>query len=49
MYALRIDKSKVGSAKVFRCEGWPGPLIVSGEIKDALDRMGVTGTRFEEV
>jgi hypothetical protein len=39
----------VGSAKVFRCEGWMGPLIVSEEIKDALDRMGATGTRFEEV
>jgi hypothetical protein len=46
---LRIDKSKVGSAKVFRCEGWSGTLIVSEEIKDALDRMGATGTRFEEV
>ncbi len=46
---LRIDKSKVGSAQVFRCEGWTGPLIVSGEIKDALERTGATGTRFEEV
>ncbi|HLL00454.1 MAG TPA: DUF1629 domain-containing protein [Myxococcaceae bacterium] len=46
---LRIDKSKVGSAQVFRCEGWTGPLIVSGEIKNALNRMGATGTRFEEV
>jgi hypothetical protein len=46
---MRIDKSKVGSAQVFRCEGWRGPLIVSEEIKDALDRMGATGTRFEEV
>ena len=46
---MRIDRSKVGSARVFRCEGWEGPLIVSGEIKDALDRMGATGTRFEEV
>jgi len=49
MYELRIDKVKVGSIKVFRCEGWMGPLIVSGEIKDALERMGATGTRFEEV
>ncbi|HEX8700432.1 MAG TPA: DUF1629 domain-containing protein [Myxococcaceae bacterium] len=49
MYELRIEKAKVASAKVFRCEGWMGPLIVSGEIKDALDRMGATGTRFEEV
>ena len=46
---LRIDKAKVGSAQVFRCEGWTGPLIVSEEIKDALERMGATGTRFEEV
>jgi hypothetical protein len=46
---LRIDKGKVGRAKVFRLEGWTGALIVSEEIKDALDRMGATGTRFEEV
>jgi hypothetical protein len=46
---MRIDKAKAGSAQVFRCEGWIGPLIVSGEIKDALERMGATGTRFEEV
>jgi hypothetical protein len=46
---MRIDKPKAGNAKVFRCEGWVGPLIVSGEIKDALERMSATGTRFEEV
>lgn len=46
---LRIDKAKVGGAKVFRPEGWTVALIVSGEMKDALDRMGATGTRFEEV
>jgi hypothetical protein len=46
---MRIDKAKVGSAQVFRCEGWEGSLIVSGEIKDALAGMGATGTRFEEV
>jgi len=46
---MRIDKTKVGGAQVFRCEGWPGPLIVSREIKDSLDRIGATGTRFEEV
>ena len=46
---MRIDKAKAGSAKVFRCEGWIGPLIISGEIKDALEGMGATGTRFEEV
>jgi hypothetical protein len=46
---MRIDKSKVGSAQVFRPEGWEIVLIVSGSIKDALERMGATGTRFEEV
>jgi hypothetical protein len=46
---LRIDKVKVGGAKVFRPEGWEVALIVSEEIKDALERMGATGTRFEEV
>jgi hypothetical protein len=46
---LRIDKVKVGNAKVFRPEGWSGSLIVSEELKDALERMGATGTRFEEV
>jgi len=46
---LRIDKSKVGNAQVFRPEGWTVALIVSGEIKEALERMGATGTRFEEV
>lgn len=46
---MRIDKEKVGNAKVFRPEGWSGTLIVSEEIKDAMDAMGATGTRFEEV
>lgn len=46
---LRIDKTLAGNAQVFRCEGWIGPLIVSDIIHDALERMGATGTRFEEV
>lgn len=46
---LRIDKAKAGSAQVFRLEGWTGTLIVSEEVHDALERMGATGTRFEEV
>jgi hypothetical protein len=46
---LRIDKTKVGNAKVFRPEGWEVVLIVSEEIKDALERLGAIGTRFEEV
>ncbi|MBN1208566.1 MAG: hypothetical protein JXB05_27145 [Myxococcaceae bacterium] len=46
---MRIDKAKVGDAQVFRPEGWSGTLIVSEQLKDALERMGATGTRFEEV
>ena len=45
---LRIDKQKVGTAKVFRPEGWEVSLIVSEEIKDALERLGATGTSFRE-
>jgi hypothetical protein len=46
---MRIDKTKVGNSKVFRPEGWSTALIVSEEIKNALERMGATGTRFQEV
>ncbi len=46
---LRIDKAKVGSAKVFRPEGWEVALIVSEEIKNGLERIGATGARFTEV
>jgi hypothetical protein len=46
---LHIDKAKVGNAKVFRPEGWEVALIVSGELKDAMEAMGATGTRFQEV
>jgi hypothetical protein len=46
---MRIDKAKVGNAKVFRPEGGEVALIVAGEIKDAMEAMGATGTRFQEV
>lgn len=46
---LHIDKAKVGEAKVFRPEGWEVSLIVSGDIKEAIERIGATGARFEEV
>lgn len=45
---LHVDKTKVGSARVFRPEGWLGSLIVSGDIKDALERVGATGMKFRE-
>jgi hypothetical protein len=46
---LRIDKARVGNAKVFRPEGWEVALIVSEDLKNAMAALGTTGTRFEEV
>ena len=46
---MRIDRTKVGDARVFRAEGWPGPLLVSGAIKAALERLGATGAKFKGV
>lgn len=46
---MRIDPSKVGDARVFRTWGWELAIIVSETLKDALERMGVTGTKFQEV
>jgi hypothetical protein len=46
---MRIDPSKVGNARVFRAWGWELAIVVSEAIKDALERMGATGTKFQEV
>lgn len=46
---MRIDSSKMGDAKVFRPWGWTVAQILSEEIKEALERVGATGTKFKEV
>ncbi|AKQ63786.1 hypothetical protein A176_000698 [Myxococcus hansupus] len=46
---LRIDTTKVGNAKVFRTEGWTIALIVSEDIKLALEHLGATGVKFTPV
>ncbi|WP_342376418.1 hypothetical protein NVS55_34680 [Myxococcus stipitatus] len=46
---LRIDASKVGDAQVFRTEGWDIALIVSEDIKQALERTQATGMEFTQV
>ncbi|RKH02373.1 imm11 family protein [Corallococcus carmarthensis] len=46
---MRIDKSKVGDAKIFRPWGWNVALIVSEDLKTALERTGATGMDFTEV
>jgi hypothetical protein len=46
---LRIDKTQVGAARVLRPEGWTGALIVSEDIKTALERTNATGVKLTEV
>jgi hypothetical protein len=46
---MRIDKARVVDAKVFRPWGWMIPLVVSEDIKEALERTGASGMRFTEV
>lgn len=46
---LRIIPSAVGDARVFRLQGWEIALIVSEDIKLALERAKVTGLWLTEV
>jgi nitrogen regulatory protein PII len=46
---MRIDPSKVGDARVFRPWGWKVVLVVSEDVKEALERTGATGMEFTEV
>jgi hypothetical protein len=49
VHGMRIDPMQVGEAKVFRPWGWLVVLLVSEEIKEALERIGATGLKFKEV
>jgi hypothetical protein len=49
VYKMRIDLSKVGKAQLFRPWGWESALVVSEDIKDAMERTGATGMYFTEV
>lgn len=46
---LRIDPTKVGNAHIFRTWGWTVALIVSEELKQAMEQAGITGPVFVEV
>lgn len=46
---MRITPSNVGDARMFRTWGWTVALIISEDIKQALEREGATGTKFVEV
>jgi hypothetical protein len=46
---MRIDPTKVGDTRIFRPWGWPVALVVSKQLKQALEQEGITGTKFIEV
>ena len=46
---LHIDPSKVGDAQIFRTWGWSLGLIISEDLKQAIEAEGISGTRFVEV
>ncbi|MGZ3459613.1 MAG: imm11 family protein, partial [Archangium sp.] len=49
VHAMRIDPTQVGDAQVLRPWGYEVVLIVSEDIKQALENMGATGLKFTEV
>ncbi len=49
VHQLRIDPAKVGDARIFRPWGWRVALIISEDIKKAIEASGLSGTRFIEV
>jgi hypothetical protein len=49
VHGMRIDPTKVGAARIFRTWGWTIALVVSEELKEALERIKATGTKFKEV
>jgi hypothetical protein len=46
---MRIDSAKVGDARIFRTWGWDIALVISEDIKQAIESAGISGTRFVEV
>ncbi|MFP2912650.1 imm11 family protein [Pyxidicoccus sp. 3LFB2] len=46
---LHIDKSRVGNEQIFRLQDWEVVILVSEELKDALERSQATGFKFTEV
>ncbi|MCY1044490.1 hypothetical protein OV208_24435 [Corallococcus sp. bb12-1] len=49
VHDLRIDPMKTEGADIFRTWGWPLALIISKDIKLALEHLGATGVRFKDV
>ncbi|MCE9671825.1 hypothetical protein LY474_28865 [Myxococcus stipitatus] len=49
IYGLRIDSAKTEGAQVFRLRKFKISLVVSQELKDALEQVGNLGVAFERV
>ncbi|WP_223759006.1 imm11 family protein [Myxococcus sp. RHSTA-1-4] len=49
IYGLRVDPAKTDGARVFRPKRFTTALIVSEDIKDALESVGSLGVSFERV
>ncbi len=49
VHGLRIDPAKVGNAKVFRTWGWSIVLVISEDLKAALERACASGVTFQDV
>ncbi|WNG21770.1 hypothetical protein F0U63_02410 [Cystobacter fuscus] len=45
---MRIDPSRVSGTRLFRTWGWP-VLVVSEDLKQAMEKEGISGTKFSEV
>lgn len=46
---MRIDPAKAKAARIFRPWGWTLSLVVSEDVKEAMEHEGLTGPRFTEV
>lgn len=46
---LRIDPTKVGDTRIFRTWGWSIALVVSEDLKQAIEAESLSGARFIEV
>lgn len=49
VYDMRIDPTKTEGARIFRTWGWLVAIVVSQDIKEALEQAHVTGIKFIEV
>ncbi|WP_306770416.1 MULTISPECIES: imm11 family protein [Corallococcus] len=49
VWGMRIDTTRLGSARVFRPLHWEVVLVIPEDIKLALESIGATGVQFKDV